>query len=190
MRNFNQDLVGVNSDKGPVRPANEDAFWVPDAGTPTELGALYVVTDGVGGQEEGAAAAELAARVVRDAFYQLRQSGEPVQAALERAIHQANQAVYEEGQARGGRMGCTIVAAVQNQGSLYVAHVGDARAYLLRDGRLQQLTRDDTWVQKQVDAGLISAEAAAQHELRNVVTQVLGNRPEVNINLAEARALR
>ena len=190
-RNYSPDLVGAKSDKGPVRQANEDAFWVPDAETPTELGALYVVTDGVGGQEDGAAAAQLAALMVRDTFYRLREGGEEIQAALQDAIHQANQAVYEEAQTRsGGRMGCTIVAAVQDQGQLVVAHVGDARAYLVRSDKLHQLTRDDTWVQKQVEAGLITPEDAVQHELRNVVTQVLGNKPEIHVHLAAPRTLR
>jgi serine/threonine protein phosphatase PrpC len=184
-------LVGAKSDKGPVRATNEDAYWIADANTPTELGALYVVADGVGGQEDGAAAAHLAVLMVRDTFYDRRQNGATIATALEEAINRANQAIYEEAGTRGGgRMGSTLVAAVQDQDQLYVAHVGDARAYLVQDGKLYRLTKDDTWVQKQVEAGLIKPEEAAEHELRNVVTQVLGNKPEVEIHLSKPRPLR
>jgi hypothetical protein len=103
---------------------------------------------------------------------------------LVKAVERANEAVYEEGQKRNGRMGSTIVAAVHDDGLLHVAHVGDARAYLLRGTALKRLTRDDTWVQKQVDAGLLTLDEAAQHELRHVVTQALGNKPDVEVHLA------
>ena len=176
-------LVAAHTEKGPVRPRNEDAYWIPDETTPLEVGALYVVADGVGGQEEGAAAAQLAVLMIREAYYRSRQNGRSIPEALARAIHRANQAIYEEAQTRGARrMGCTLVAAALDGDDLYLAHVGDARAYLTRQGKLERLTKDDTWVEKQVEAGLISPEQAAQHELRNIVTQVLGNKPEIEIN--------
>lgn len=190
MNNYAPERVGATSDKGPVRPANEDAFWLSDADAPTDLGALYLVADGVGGQEHGAAAAQLAITVVSQEFYRLRQNGVEIPSALESAIRQANQAIYDQAQARGGgKMGCTLVAAVQHDGILQVAHVGDARAYLFMGNRLRRLTRDDTWVQKQVEAGIITAEQAAKHELRNVVTQVLGNKPEIEVHLSRAQPL-
>lgn len=187
---FNSVLIGAKSDKGPVRRANEDAFWVSDLTTPTELGALFVVTDGVGGQVHGAAAAHLAVQVISQAFYELRREGAAIPDALEQSIHQANIAVFEQAQARGtGKMGCTLVAAVQHDRRLHIAHVGDARAYLLQGNRLRRLTRDDTWVQKQVEAGIITAADAERHELRNVVTQALGNKPELDVHLAQPQEL-
>jgi serine/threonine protein phosphatase PrpC len=121
--------------------------------------------------------------VAQAAFYTARRKGLTISEALVGAIQQANKAVYEEGQKRNGRMGSTIVAAVHDNNRLHVAHVGDARAYLARETALQRLTRDDTWVQKQVDAGLLTADEAAQHELRHVVTQALGNKPDVEVHL-------
>jgi protein phosphatase len=189
--NFTRALVGAKSDKGPVRPANEDAYWVSDTSTPVELGALYLVADGVGGQVHGAAAAHQAVQVISQAFYELRRQGSEIPQALEQSIHQANQAIFEQAQARGaGKMGCTLVAGVQHENQLHVAHVGDARAYLLQGKRLRRLTRDDTWVQKQVEAGVITAEDAEKHELRNVVTQALGNRPELDVHLATPQELQ
>ncbi len=190
MNNYNPKLVGGHSHIGPVRQINQDAFRLPDTTTPTHLGTLYIVADGVGGQEHGEDAAKMGVQVAYETFYQARQRNVPIQEALQYALNQANQAVYAEAQARGGgRMGCTMVAVVQHEGMLYVAHVGDARAYLLHDGRMRRMTRDDTWVQKQVEAGLLTAEDAARHELRNVVTQVLGNKPEVDVHLGKPYAL-
>ena len=184
-------LVGAKSDKGPTRSANEDAYWVSDSSAPRELGALYLVADGVGGQEHGAAAAQQAVQVISAAFYHLRQSGATIPEALNDSILQANQAIFERAQANNiSRMGCTLVAAVQHESKLYVAHVGDARAYLLLENRLRPLTRDDTWVQKQVDAGIITAEEAENHELRNIVTQVLGNKLDIVVHQSKTQELR
>ncbi len=182
---------GGATDKGPTRAENQDVFWIPDQNTPTDLGALYLVADGVGGQQDGAAAAMLAAETVHQLFYDLRRQGEPIPETLKQAFERANQTILDDAQKREIRkMGSTFVAAVQDGDELNVAHVGDARAYLIRQGELRQLTRDDTWVQRQVDAGLITEEDAAQHEFRNVVTQVLGNKPEINVNLSQTHALR
>ena len=186
MKNFKPELVGATSDKGPVRSANEDAYWVSHKETPTEFGALYIVADGVGGQEAGDVAANKATAVISEAFYNHRQDGTEIQVALEYAIRTANHLIFDLSQSLGkGKMGCTIVTAVFHEGYLYVAHVGDARAYLLMGNQLKQLTRDDTWVQKQVDAGVLTAQEAAEHELRNVVTQVLGNKEEIDVHLTK-----
>lgn len=184
-------LVGANSDQGPHRAGNEDAYWINEAETPVEeYGALFIVADGVGGQEHGAAAAQQAVAVIRDVFYQERRSGQEIAVALEKAILKANQAVYEQAQARSSKMGCTVVTAVQHKNYLYIAHVGDARIYLLLENRLRRLTRDDTLVQKQVDAGIITAKEAEEHEWRNVVTQVLGNKLEITVHQGEPQVLK
>ena len=183
--------IGARSDQGPFRSTNQDAYWVSDASDPLDLGELYIVTDGVGGQEYGAAAAQLAAQVISTDFYRRCQTGEPVPEALGQAIYQANEAIFEQAQERGGiKMGCTVVAAVQHENSLYIAHVGDARVYLLHKNKLQQLTRDDSWVQKQIDAGIITLEEAENHELRNVVTQALGNKLDIIVHQSEHENFR
>ncbi len=184
------DLAGGASDKGPTRSENQDAFWIPETETKTDMGALFLVADGVGGQESGAEAAQMAVQTARDAYYELRQKGEAVRDALRDALERANLAVYDEAQRREvRRMGATFVAAVSDQGQLTIAHVGDARAYLVRQGEMRRLTRDDTWVQKQVEEGFLTEEQAAKHEYRNIVTQVLGNKPEVNVHLSQGHAL-
>ena len=178
--------VGARSDQGPFRSTNQDAYWVSDATDPLELGELYIVTDGVGGQEFGAVAAQLAAQVINTEFYRLRQNDDPIPSALNEAIHQANKAIFAQAQERGGiKMGCTVVVAVWHQKTLYVAHVGDARVYLLHKSDLRQLTRDDSWVQQQLDAGIITQDEAANHQFRNVVTQALGNKLEITVHQSQ-----
>lgn len=178
--------IGAKSDQGPFRSANEDACWVSSPIDPLELGELYIVADGVGGQENGAAAAQLAVHTISQQFYHLRDSGVAVSESLSQAIHQANEAIYEETKKRGiTKMGCTIVVAVWHNKTIYTAHVGDARIYLLHKNQLHQLTRDDSWVQKQLDAGIITPEEAVNHQLRNVVTQVLGNKLDITVHQSQ-----
>jgi protein phosphatase len=190
MHEYQPERSSGATDKGPRRAENQDAFWIPDQDTPLDLGALYLVADGVGGQQDGAVAALLAVETVRQEFYELRRQGKPIPDALKEALERANRKIIDEAQKREVRkMGATFVAAVQDTNKLIVAHVGDARAYLVRQGELRQLTRDDTWVQRQVDAGLISEEEAIKHEFRNVVTQVLGNKAEITVNLSQSHEL-
>jgi serine/threonine protein phosphatase PrpC len=185
------DIAHGFSDKGPVRKANEDSYILPDPHAPTDLGLIYVVADGVGGQEHGAEASRLAVRIIHDVFYQTRQVGESIPVALAHAADQANLAIYDEAQKRqAGRMGCTVVVAVHYQDQRYILHAGDARAYLLRYGKLEKLTRDDTWVQRQVEEGLIGEDTAQNHELRHVVTRVLGNNPTAEFTVSQPTAIK
>ena len=185
MSNYDPKLVGAVTDKGLYRAENEDALWQPDHTSPVQLGALYIVADGVGGQEHGAIAARITVAVLSEAFYRAREQGQDIPQALEFGVAQANQAVFDEAQLSGLRMGATVVTAVHYEGHLYVAHVGDSRAYLVAGQKLKPLTRDDSLVQKQLDAGIITPAEAAKHEFRNLVTQVLGNTLEIDIHLAE-----
>ena len=184
------DIAHGKTNKGPIRKANEDSFILPAPNAPTDLGLIYVVADGVGGQEHGAEASQLAVRIIHDVFYQTRQVGESIPVALAHAADQANLAIYDEAQKRQvGRMGCTVVTAVHHEGQRYILHAGDARAYLLRHGNLKKLTRDDTWVQRQVEEGLIGEDTAQRHELRHVVTRVLGNNPTAAFTVSQPTAI-
>ena len=185
MKNYNPDLVGAVTDRGLYRAENEDACWQPDRTTPIQYGALFIVADGVGGQEHGGIAARMAVAVLSDVFYRAREQGQEIPQSLKMAISEANQAVFDEAQLSGLRMGATVVTAVHHEGLLYVAHVGDSRAYLVAGQKLRPLTRDDSLVQQQLDAGVITPAEAAQHQFRNLVTQVLGNKLDIEIHLAE-----
>jgi len=167
------EAVG-GSDVGLVRRGNEDAFHLdPERG-------LFLVADGMGGH----AAGEVASALTRDAVaavlgvaLDLGAEGTALDQALEEAVRAAaeecDRYVARRREARG--MGTTLTACVlRPDGRLYGAHVGDSRAYRLRDGVLQQVTHDHTWVQREVDAGRLSPEAARSHPLSHIITRALG----------------
>lgn len=181
---YDSQRLGVTSLAG-RRSANEDAWAAPPLGMDTTAGALYVVADGVGGQERGDLAAQTAVVATFRAFYERRSVGDDVRVALRAAVERANGEVNQLARGLGlEQMGCTLVTVAVADGRLYVAHVGDTRAYLFQGGRLYPLTRDHTWVQEQVDRGTITAEDAARHELRHIVTRVLGNGPEIEATVS------
>jgi serine/threonine protein phosphatase PrpC len=144
---------------GKVRTTNEDALIVEP-----RLG-LYAVLDGMGGASAGDIASQLARDVIREFVHQ-RRAALPPRELLEAAIVAGSAAVFGESQRHRDRhgMGTTVVAClVADARRVVIGHVGDSRAYLWRDGRLQTLTRDHTIVEELVDRGLLSAEEAERH---------------------------
>ena len=169
MSNVTLPIAGGHSDQGPNRQANQDALFVEPARSPAmQSGALYMVADGVGGQQMGDEASKIAVQVIPQSYYQLRQQPDTtIQQALLRAFEQANSAINHRARELAlKKMRTTAVTAVIFEGKLYLAHAGDARAYLLRghggSGSLQRLTKDHSWVQEQVDAGVIPEKDVAK----------------------------
>jgi len=158
----------VKTDTGPVRPHNEDAAFA----TPR----LAVVADGVGGH----AAGEVASRIVVGALASLEKAwvDGPLDEALARAVTEGNERIAFIASCRPETAGMsTTLTAVALHGDFVVANIGDSRAYLLRDGTLRQLTRDDSLLQELLDAGLVDPDAARSHPRRNVVTAALDGAP-------------
>jgi protein phosphatase len=166
---------------GKVRTANEDSMIVdPSRG-------LYAVFDGMGGANAGDVASQLARDVVGEFITQNRLVMEP-KLLLESGIQAACAAVWSASQQDRSRhgMGTTCVAClVIDPQRAIIAHVGDSRAYLLRGGRLQALTRDHTIVEELVDRGLLSAEEAERHPYKNVLSRNLGARTDTRVDVAE-----
>lgn len=165
---------------GKVRESNEDSMIVDP-----RLG-LYVVLDGMGGANAG----DVASQTARDAiasFVAQNRGGEPKQ-LLEAAIQFGCAAVFNAAQASREHhgMGTTCVACLVVDPKLVViGHVGDSRAYLLRHGRLQSLTRDHTIVEELVDRGVLGADEAERHPYKNVLSRNLGARPETRVDILE-----
>jgi PPM family protein phosphatase len=164
--------VGAATDVGKVRTRNEDSFLV-DA-------PLYVVADGMGGHRGGDVASKLTVQTLRTA----RPAWGPPGGELLDAVRSANRVVYERSAAdrelRG--MGTTVTALQVAGDAGRIVHVGDSRAYLLRDGALQQLTQDHTLVQQMVDEGQLDPDDAERHPARHIMTRALGVDPEVQID--------
>ena len=177
--------VGRLTDRGRVRERNEDFVGGPEGIPPEKLkqkGRLYVVADGMGGHPGGQRAAQLAVERVIQEYY--RDPSLDIPGSLERAIKLANAEIYSEAARNPAYkgMGSTIVAAVVRGDDLYVANVGDSRAYLVRGSSIQQITRDHSWIAEALRAGTITPEQALSHPNRGVVTRSLGAGPDVQVD--------
>jgi protein phosphatase len=161
--------VGSRSAQG-VRPNNEDRFVVD------LVNHLFLVADGMGGQERGEQASGMAAdiipRVVQDCLASNDDAGE----AVRRALAEANEAILDAGRTQplGRRMGTTAVVALQRADQVYVAGLGDSRAYLIRDGRVEQLTVDHSVAQALVQSGALTPEEARTSPYQHVLHKFLG----------------
>ena len=113
----------------------------------------------------------------------LQRHSNVLKAAVRLAHDQVLSAIRDDGSLHG--MGTTVVGCLVHDGTAALAHVGDSRAYRLRDGRLELLTQDHTWVNEQVVAGFLSREQARDHPLKNVVTRALGGETEVAVDVRE-----
>jgi protein phosphatase len=161
------------TDPGKRRRRNEDAYVVEPP--------LFAVADGMGGARAGEIAAKIAASVLRDS------SGEN---AVVELIKEANRRVYEaatEDETRSG-MGTTITAAIVGDDGVQIGHVGDSRAYRVRDGKLEQLTEDHSLVAELVRSGKLSPEEADVHPQRSVITRTVGTDPDVDVDTLEIDA--
>jgi PPM family protein phosphatase len=164
------------TDPGRRRRQNEDAYVVQPP--------LFAVADGMGGAQAGEIASRIAAAALRDS------GAEAGAAAVAALIQEANRRVYEAAasdEARAG-MGTTMTAALVEDGSVRIGHVGDSRAYRVRDGVLEQLTEDHSLVAELVRSGKLSPEEADVHPQRSVITRVLGTDPEVDVDTFEVEA--
>jgi len=189
------DVAGY-TDKGIVRPTNEDNFGISPERN------LFVLSDGMGGAANGEVASAIAVEAV---FAPLSEDGSSAAPAklmarpefspgtndLLRAIEAANRKIHDEAMrdpaSRG--MGATIVAVQITGSRLSLAHVGDSRAYLLRANVLEQLTADHSLVAEQVRHGLMTHQQAAASELQSVLTRALGMEENVEIDVDEIELL-
>ena len=173
--------VAGDTNVGKVRSTNEDSMIVDP------VRGLYVVLDGMGGANAGDVASQTARDAIKEFVQQRRMTMEP-RALLEAAIQHASATVFNAAQQARERhgMGTTVVGCiVVDPKRAVVAHVGDSRAYLLRNGRVQMLTRDHTIVEELVDKGLLSAEEAERHPYKNVLSRNLGAKPEARVDVVD-----
>jgi serine/threonine protein phosphatase PrpC len=179
-------VFGQASDAGRVRPHNEDsavAFVPRSRQESRSRGWMFAVADGVGGRDLGEVASAKAVEIMAEGFAQCPE-GTSLASLLPRLIQHANAAVHDEGlqtDRRGRHMATTVVSCALRHDQAFVAHVGDSRCYQVRDGNVNLLTRDHTWVSEQRKLGLITAAEADQSEKRHVLTRSLG--PELFVTV-------
>ena len=181
------------SDRGCTRTENEDRIFF-DA----SLG-LFVVCDGMGGAQRGAVAADLAVAAIQyyvDATHDRYDVSWPFGYTFEisadanrlaTGVRLANRQVWRraEQSLECAGMGTTVAAVLLGDGRIVTANVGDSRVYRSRNGRLEQISIDDTIIASMVQKGLLSREEAVTHPMRNVVTQAAGSQENVEVHLAE-----
>jgi protein phosphatase len=177
------------TDVGQTRSRNQDfvAIEIPSGETLWTKGALYLVADGMGGYQAGEVASQQAGQTLIDEYYADPQTD--VAASLDQATQRANTAVYYKAQSdlKLVGMGTTIVAAVVRGAQVHIANVGDSRAYLLRGKTVEQITKDHSFVQEQVDADILTPEAARTHPQRNIITRALGHQLEITVDVFETQ---
>jgi serine/threonine protein phosphatase PrpC len=162
----------LKTDTGRQRRENEDSAY---ARAP-----LFVVADGMGGAQAG----EVASRIAVEVFEQGLPAEGSVEDRLVRRVREANTKIHERSLAEQGRegMGTTITAVYLAEDSVSIAHVGDSRAYLFRDGQLRRLTQDHTLVDELVRRGKLTEEQAAEHPQRSIITRALGPEADVDVD--------
>ena len=174
------------TDVGRERTENQDAFGQLF----TDEADFWFVCDGLGGHKGGSTASRLAVEIITSSL-QASASDElaTLHDRIQTAITRANQAIAEMSQQRRELRGmgttCVLLVIQKASGTALLAHVGDSRGYLLRTGVLRQLTRDHTMVQRLVDDGIITPEAAATHPNSNVISRSLGGREDVDVEFIE-----
>ncbi len=174
-------IVGaMRSDPGLVREANEDAVaWItPQDETAAKHGSLAIVADGMGGHAAGEIASAIAVDVIRRVYYDL---GAAVPKVLATAFAAANRAILEYAarhpECQGMGTTCTVLAF--RDGKAWLGHIGDSRAYLLRNGELSQLSEDQTLVARLMNEGTITREEADSSPVQNVLLQALGAKAQI-----------
>ncbi len=197
----------AQTDVGMVRSGNEDNFlildlssgksWTANEEEPQELltyaqgyyGTLLAVSDGMGGALAGEVASRMAVETVRDRMLQLQAHDTygkmPFHERMRLAVEEANLVIHADGQTNQSHrgLGATFTSVAINGNHLYFAQVGDSRAYLIRQGEICRVTKDQSLVQQLIDAGQITEEEAETHSYRNVILQALGAHNNVNVEV-------
>lgn len=169
---------------GPVREDNQDTIRLPDEAQALDFGYLFAVADGMGGYAHGGMASNLAIQSLYESYYG-RLDRSP-QKALKVGVDRANLNVYQAAQRLGvNRMGTTLTAAGIRGRKLFLAHVGDSRAYLLRDGKITCLTQDHTTVGDLVRMKVISPDKVRTHSQRSILNRAIGLTLFVQPDIAE-----
>ncbi len=187
-------VYGARSDTGLKRSTNEDRFWADP-----EMG-LYIVCDGMGGQNAGERASQLAIDAIARHCREAARDGSPEMLGvydpaflpqtnrLASAICHANHLIHRAAQndARYMGMGTTVVSALLQGPVLSIAHVGDSRLYVIKGDSVQPLTADHSLVMDQVRAGSLTEEEAERSPQKNILTRAVGLEPTVDVELGEA----
>jgi PPM family protein phosphatase len=183
-------IVGSATDAGNVRERNEDLVYVPEQSVAEQSDVVILaVADGMGGYDRGEVASKIAIDTLLDRFAQA-DTDDPV-LLLKQVYREANKVIFDDGSAKGEHniMGTTLVAAIVRGDDLTVGNVGDSRAYLVRAGRINQVTADHSLVAEQVKMGVMTVDEARESTHKNIITRAIGHRERVDVDIFEIKLL-
>ena len=172
--------VGFKTDKGKKRDRNEDSLFV----MPQE--SIYIVADGVGGQNSGELASSMAVKSIAEYIKAMPLHGiedeEELKVYFLECMKKVNKTIYQAAQLskENAGMATTVVLLHLINGYAYIVNVGDSRAYICRDGRISQITEDHTYVNELVKEGSITKEQAEIHPQKNMITRALGGEEKIH----------
>ncbi len=175
---------GTVSDQGKVRSSNEDSYAA------NLKNRIFLVADGMGGHAAGEIASQIAAATFEEVTAVNLSAGMPPEEILRSAAQEANSRIYQAQRMKAefAGMGSTLTALSIHDGKYYIVHVGDSRAYLLRDGVLHQVTRDHSLVWQLYESGVLKKDELSSHPQKNLITRSIGPHPQVEIDLEEGEA--
>ena len=175
---------GARSDVGRVREENQDDYGrFPETRSERGSDHLFIVADGMGGHEDGGRASRTAVEAARDVYF--GDPAKPVEDRLRRALEAANLRVYEQANAGGlaKRMGTTCTAIAVSDTDVWLAHVGDSRAYRISKEGISQLSRDHTLVDALRREGVITEAEAERHPQRHALVRAIGIEADVEVDV-------
>ncbi len=175
---------GSRSDQGKVRTSNEDSYAA------SAKHRLFLVADGMGGHAAGEVASQIAASTVEETIALHSGRGRDPEDALRLAVEEANSRIYEAARIKRefAGMGSTLTALSFRDNHYFIAHVGDSRAYLWRNGILDQLTKDHSLVWHLLESGVLRKDELSSHPQKNLITRSIGPHPAVEADLERGEA--
>ncbi|QSZ28390.1 Stp1/IreP family PP2C-type Ser/Thr phosphatase [Aceticella autotrophica] len=178
-------LAAALTDTGNIRKNNEDSYYISDN---NDL-RLAIVADGMGGHNGGEIASKYAIDSVLEYFKKnyinLNKNVDSIKEFIENSIRYANEMVFNKAFSNNDLigMGTTLTLLLLEQGFYFIGHIGDSRAYLIRDNRIVQITEDHSYVEELVKIGKITHEEARTHPQKNLITRALGINQEIEVDL-------
>lgn len=175
----------VVSETGKIRKNNEDSYYVPE----NENFPLFVVADGIGGHKSGEIASSMAVKIIRENIKKIEEykNIEELEDDFVKAISLANMEIYEKSKQDFdlNGMGTTLTILYFYKDCILIGHVGDSRTYAIGENTIQQLTEDDTFVNKLIKLGEISKTEAMHHPQKNIITNAVGTDARIDISLIQ-----
>jgi len=176
----------AKTDRGLIREINEDSYNVIEGCAKTPY--AFIVADGMGGHNCGEIASRAAVEYISN--YISSESGSIFikkghEANLKKLVEDANSAVYRKSleNAEASGMGTTLTMALISGSAMTVAHVGDSRLYMVRDGKMKQLTEDHSYIEELVKKGSLTRKEAENHPRKNIITRAIGCMPELEVDI-------